>query len=252
MLTIKQYFKPLGLLLAGLIFGIVATLLFQRFSGPKQVVNVSGQGLVEATADKADINVSIQNTSTNQNQAEKDNKKEVQDLKSKLMKLGIPESRITVSNYNILPYSQSLAPGQPSPLFEVNSFTATSNLNITLDTLSGIDKIYALVNQSPNAKIGYTNYSLKSTVPYEAKAREKALQDVRNQVETIAKVNKLRVGKLVSISNTFTPVPIYKEAAAVPDRIQSSEAGTVGTTSISYGEKTIQITASYNAQYELY
>jgi uncharacterized protein YggE len=257
MFFLKKYSHIISFLLIGVILGVGGTLLVQYIKGPKQVVNVTGQGVVEAQADQATITITVQNTSWSQQQAEKDNKQETQDLKDALMKLGIPESRITVSNYASMPMipdqtipapiiDKNTAPVQLPLVGGINNFSASTNLTIVLDTLKGVDNIFTTVNLSPHAKITSTNYSLKSTTPYEAQAREKALQDARNQAESIAKINNLHVGKLLFVNNNSNPVPLYKEGMGGTAGQPSSPSG------ITYGEKTIEISASFNAQYELY
>lgn len=255
MLKAKNLLYTAGLFILGIIIGVGGTLLVQHIRGPKQTVTVTGQGVVEAPADQADINVTIQTTSWSQDQAQKDNKEEVQDLRDKLISLGIPESRIIQSSYNAIPLpmmvpDQAVPPGiingnMPLPLpGGSKDLNVSTSLSITLDNLQGIDRIFTAINASPDAKITNSYYSLKSTAPYEAQAREKALQDTRNQVESIARINNLHVGKLLWINNISNPIPMYKDAAGGVGR-------TSVTNSVSYGEKTINVTASFNAQYEL-
>lgn len=254
----KKVLYCIVVLVIGIIAGITGTLLAQKFTGPKQTVNITGQGVVEAPADQATISLTVQNSSWSQDQAEKDNKQEVQDLKDRLISLGIPQSRITESSYSTMPIPMMI-PGQPVPPTAINENifpvppisgnknpTAVTSLSITLDALAGIDKLFAVINTSPHAKITSTNYSLTTSATYEAKAREKAIQDARSQVEAIAKINNLHVGKLVSLTNIGSLVPMYKQA------MMGGAAQADSNTSVSYGEKTLTITASFNATYELY
>ncbi len=273
MLKRKRWLLTAGLFIAGILVGVGATLLTQYFKGPKQIVNVTGQGVIEALADQASINIEIQSSSWSQDQAEKDNKQEVQDLKDKLIGLGIPESRITQSSYSTTPLPMTVQPDQtnsplsmmapagqvipPSedinrntvpviiPPVSTKNPTVVTTLSITLDSIAGIDKIFSVINSSPDAKITSTNYSLKNSSTYETQAREKALQDARNQVESIARINNLHVGKLLFINNNSGPVPVYKEGSVSTNAQPSLNSG------VTYGEKTIEITASFNAQYEL-
>lgn len=253
----KVIYFILVFILGGII-GALVTLLVQKINGPKQTVNITGLGVIEAPADAAMIGFTIQNTSWSQDQAEKDNKKEVQTIKEKLTGLGIPESRITQSTYNIGPLPMLPVQGSPPTIINrdlpesmpfpisTKNLTATTNLAISVDTIKNIDSIFTVINESTNAKITSTDYTLKNTSPYEAKAREKALQDARSQVESIAKINKLQVGKLLSLTNTGTSGPVYKQA------MMGSSGQSNLNTSVSYGEKTINISATFNVTYELY
>lgn len=189
-----------------------------------------------------------------------DNKDEVQKLKDKLITLGIPESRITLwSNSQLMtsPNQPDLLIPPPSGIKGVipipiqiggnqNNPNVSTNLSIILDTISGIDKVFSTINESPNAKTTNTSYSLKNSTNYESQAREKALTDARNQAESIAKINHLHVGKLISLNNGYTATPMNKESM-----MGSGGRGVANNNTVSYGEKTIPITATYNIQYEL-
>lgn len=248
---------PFILLVIGLLTGTAGTLLVQKFIGPKQTINIVGQAEVDAPADQANIIVSITNTSWSREQATADNKDEVQKLKDKLIALGISESRMTLwSNFEmmvapnipslLIPPPSGIRGPIPAPIQiggDKNNPAASTNLSITLDNISGIDKVFATINESPDAKITNTSYTLKSSSGYESQAREKALTDARNQAESIAKINHLRVGKLISLNNGYTVSPLNKEVM-----MGSGGQSTSGNNTVSYGEKTIPITVSYNVQ----
>lgn len=248
----KDFWKSIIAGIAGIAIGIGATLGVQYFKGPKQTVNITGQGVIEAPADQATISVTVTNSSWSQDQAEKDNSKDVSILRDKLLALGIPESRITLSTGpQIVPMIEGQTiPAPPIPIKSPivgGSNNASTTMSIILDTISGIDKVYAAIGNSPNAKLTNTNYSLKSTAAYEEQARQKALEDVRKQVESIAKINHLHVGRLVTL-NSFNPGPMVGKAERMMGAAGSGGTGNNPT----YSEKTIEISASYNAQYELW
>lgn len=254
--------RPLFLVafcIIGILIGTGGTLLFQKIWGPKQTVNITGQGVVEAPTDQALITFTVTNRSWSQDQAQKDNQKEVQKIKSQLLELGIPDSRISVSSDAIVP--SAILPLRPVPLPDiqkpelqyqpsgtgvVDSLTASTSLTVTLDPINRIESVLAVINGNSNAKLVSTSYTLKNSAPFEAEARQKALTDARKQVETIASINKLHVGKLTNISNISGPMPLYKDGTMAP-------AGQSASSSlVSYGEKTVNISASYNVSYELY
>jgi len=253
-----DYKKIIICLVVGLIIGIGGTLFVQRLLGPKQTVNITGEGNIEVTADQATINITVTNSSWSQTQAEADNKKDTEELKSKLITLGIPESRITTSNNFIQPFTDTslpvpqIIPGSP-PLVgdfqkKTGNSSVTTNLIVTLDSIKGIDKVFAAINSVTTAKISNTDYSLKNPSSYQSQVREKAVLDARTQVESIAKINHLHVGKLLSINSGYSNQSIGLMKGASFD----SNSPSVANTNISYGEKTIPLTATYNVSYELY
>lgn len=256
MFNFRKLLPFLALVVIGIVVGIGGTLFTQYLRGPKQTVNIMGEGNMEVNADQVSLTATITNTSWSQSQAEVDNKKDAQELKDKLIALGIPESRITISSdwrmgfSDMMPVPQIYPPLPPlsgNGLKINNNQSATSNLNITLDTIKEIDKVFTAINEVPTAKINGTNYSLKNPSSYQSQVRQKALEDARKQVEVIANINHLHVGKLLSINNGYNPVPMMKGVAQMESGSASSS-----NTNVTYGEKTILLTATYNVSYELY
>ncbi len=257
--AVKRPLFFIAIAITGILIGIGGTLLFQKIWGPKQTVNITGHGVVEASSDQAFITFSVTNRSWSQDQAQKDNKLEVQKIKSQLLALGIPDSRISVSSDTIV--SPPVLPPEPFPLRDnqkpelqyqpsgtgvVDALTASTSLTVTLDPINRIESVLAVINGNSNTKLVSTSYTLKNSAPFEAQARQKALTDARKQVEAIASINKLHVGKLTNITNISNPMPIYKEGMMAPSGQSASSSF------VSYGEKTINISASYNVSYELY
>jgi len=190
-------------------------------------------------------------------------------MKSDLKKLGIPESRITISSYSQPVFNgaepmdnlvgsvdskmQIIRPTNSSP-------TVTTDLNLTIDPIKNIDKIFDLVSKNSNAQVTNTYYSLKDRKSWESKAKVEALKDIRSQVESIAKINHLKVGKLLNLDDGNTP-RVYpmdlKVMRGTSDGADSqsypvtSEA-TVPNSNNYYSEQSVKITSSYTATYELY
>lgn len=243
----KKIFSVLALLAIGVGIGIAGTKLVQRYQAPKQTVSVIGTGEIDATTDQATISIQIKSTSTTYEKAQEKNKKDVDNLKLELTKLGIPESRITTSSYsppiirNELPSSEDYIEG------------VTTNLTLILDPIKNIEKVYDVVSKNTSAQITDTYYSLKNRKTWESKAKEEALKDARDQVESIAKINRLRIRKLLTIedSNNPRPYPITLDAME-GQVIKEATKEETAVNNVYYSEQTVKITSSYTATYEIY
>ncbi|MFA6532375.1 MAG: SIMPL domain-containing protein [Patescibacteria group bacterium] len=269
----KKIFSVLALLILGAVIGITGLKLIQNFQEPKQTVSVVGTGEIDATTDQATITIQVKNTSTTYEKAQEENKIDVDKLKSDLIKLGIPESRITVSSYS-QPIFRNIQ-GQSSDVIQPEAKmmvypirpditpTVTTNLTLILDPIKNIEKIYDVVSKNSNSQVLNSYYSLKSQKTWEAKAKEEALKDTRNQVESIAKINHLKVGKLLSIedSNNPRPFPLPMEATSGGSPSMMKEAQLDSSSqevvqnqneNVYYSEQSVKINASYTAVYELY
>jgi len=266
-INFKKIFSVLLVLVIGVGIGVGTTKLIQRYQEPKQTVSVVGTGEVDATTDQANITIQIKTVSTTYEKAQLENKTDVDNLKSELTKLGIPESRITVSSYS-QPILSGLEPEfntieypelkmMPRPPVN-NSPTVTTDLNLVINPIKNIEKIFDLVSKNTNAQITNTYYSLKNRKTYESKAKEEAVKDARVQVESVAKINHLRVGKLVSLEDNNNPRPYMMELKTTDnssgnDITQSALAiQETDEANTFYSEQSVKITSSYTATYELY
>jgi uncharacterized protein YggE len=226
-INFKKIFLVLFILIIGAVIGVGTVETLESFKAPKQTVSVVGTGEVDAKVDQATITVQVTN------------KKDGQTLKDSLIKFGIPESRITQSSYEI----PLLIPRRPN---QVTNFSYT----VVLDSLKNIKEVFTLINANPNTSITNTYYSLNNRKAWETKAKEEALKDARAQVETIAKINHLKVGKLMKVEDGNNPRPypmdLKQMEASTQDVAQTTD------NNVSYSEQTEKIISSYTATYELY
>lgn len=241
-MNVKKVLTVVVLIFVGALIGIYSTLTYQKIKGPKQTITVVGTGEVDATTDQATISIQV----TNKDDADK--------LKTALLKLGIPESRITQnSSYPIVNDNEVLQPEimmypRPRP-------TTGIMFTLVLDNLKEIEKVFIVINDSPNTKITNTYYSLNNQKVWETKAKEMALQDARSQAESAAKINHLKVGKLVSLTEGYSPGPLYEPMMkndAEPGAANFGNDQSVEQTGVTYSEQTVKINAQYTVQYELY
>ena len=236
-----KIFRVILLLLVGAALGIGVLLAYQHFKAPKQTVSVVGTGEVNVVTDQATISIQVTN------------KKDAQTLKDSLIKLGIPESRITQSSYTGPIFQTDTSSPEmvlPQP---VPTGTVTINFTVVLDSLKNIEKVYSVINANPNTQITDTSYSLNNMKDWETKAKKAALNDARAQVESVAKINHLTVGKLISITDNSSQPTI--EPPTMLKAEGTTNSGTIGqgqSNGVYYNEQTVTITASYNAEYELY
>lgn len=238
-INFKKIFSVLLILAIGAGIGIGTVKTYENFKAPKQKVTVVGTGEVDATTDQATISIQVTN------------KKDALSLKDSLIKFGIPESRITQSSYNIDPVYQNDASAPELLMYPRPNPTTNINYTVVLNSIKNIKEVIAIINSNPNTQITDTFYSLNNRKMWESKAKEEAIKDARSQVESVAKINHLRVGKLVSLTDINSPGPM--PLSAVFKGEEPTNTGAVEQDQvIKYREQTEKITTSYNATYEVY
>lgn len=256
-----KIFKTFFFIVVFVLLGVFGTLTYQRFIGPKQTVTVTGSGEIDAPVNQATITVVVENTASSNALALVANQKDVATLKNALMNLGIPESRITQSSFQppifrYMPENGAVEGSDPKEMMRPDvilddALTITTNLTIILDSLKRIDDVYKTINNNPNTQITNTNYSLANQKDWETKAKEIALKDARNQAESIAKINRLKVGKLVSITDYGSPQQLMDQSVMFKGT-EPSIGSEIQINQVNYSEQTVKIYASYTAVYELY
>lgn len=248
--TLRRIMPSLFIFLMGVALGIGGILSYQSLKGTKQSVSVVGEGTVEAVADQVSISVQVSNTAATAELAMTETKKDVQTLKTKLKQLGVPDTQIEENSYESAtpPYPLQAQPMETVMRYPSKENTSYTQLTLNLSSIKNSDAVLSAINSVPHAKITNTYYSLKSSKKYDFGAREEALKDARLQVESIARINNLRVGKLISLTDSLrpNPMPLMRDEQVVStSSLSSSKTHT-------YEDKTIPVTASFRAVYELY
>lgn len=256
-LDLKKIFKVLFFVFVGIIIGVVSDKIVTRLQAPKQTVTVTGYGEVEATTDQANITVQIKTVASTYEVAKSENKADVEVMKKQLLTLGIPESRITINSYSqpmveiVRPETVDYIGRRPQETVP----TVTTDLNITIDPIKNIDKLFDLVAKNPKVQVTNTYYSLKDRKTWESKAKEEALKDIRTQIESVAKINHLRVGKLRTLIDSENPRPYPMAIKAMSNdqaELTAQQDKSLDNRGPFYSEQTVKITSSYTATYELY
>ncbi len=253
----KKIVRVFLLLTAGAAVGISILLVVQRSKTPKQIVTVTGTAELDAETDQATINIQVKATGLTLAAAETANKNDVASLKKILAELGIPESRINMSSYT-QSYREGMAIPDVRPQPVSTAPTAITNLNVILTPITDIEGVLESISANPNTQITNTYYSLNNRKGWESKAKEAALEDARTQIESVAKINGLRVGKLTSLQDMNDPqnypMPVYERKTMSPGSTSIDEPIDTGVMEDNayYGEQTVKITAAFKARYELY
>lgn len=251
----KSVTIPFVMLLIGLFIGYF--ILHQQGKTIKQIntITVIGNGSIEVPPNEIIVYPLIEISSPIEEKAVNDNKKITKQLKDDLLKLGILNESITVSTYVNKPYDYPKPTGgsisdlniSSMPATQTTTFTSVTNFTITLP-FSMAEKFITFRENysSENIDWGALNYSAKNNSQYENRAREQALIDGKNQAEKIAKINNAKIGKIISVKDLKNPTS--------PTGTQTYPGSYYPPQSkifAQYGEKNVQITASYEIQYEL-
>ncbi len=212
----KQYIQPL-IFIIGLIGGL-ALLSILNIAYPIRVttssvsseLSVVGEGKVEATPDVAFINTGISVSSANtaqdaQNQMNKVNNAIIDSLK----RLGIEKEHIQTSDYSVYPIYDYESGGN-----EITGYTGNATVRIKTNDIEQVSDIIQAATEAGANQINGTSFSVEDPAKYREEARQKAIDNAKEQAQSLANELGIKLGKVTNIveSSTRGGSPIYPMA----------------------------------------
>jgi len=213
----KRLATPIALLLAGAMAfsacsGATQTAAQSGSQGIVRTVTVVGQGKASGTPDVAHINIGVDTSAASAQEAVEASKTKMSALLAKIKALGIAEKDIQTSNFSIFAENRSQVYGT-EPKVGAGDVVVYRVSNQVRVTVRDVAKLGDILDQAVSA--GANNvygvyFSVEDTTALEAQAREKAVADAKNRAETLAKLNGVSVGQVVTISEVIGgATPVY-------------------------------------------
>ncbi|TSC90758.1 MAG: hypothetical protein G01um10142_249 [Parcubacteria group bacterium Gr01-1014_2] len=219
----KNYF---GLVKAFLLFLFIIAVFwyvsaYSRSVVPERTFTVSGEGKVVAVPDIAQLSIGVLTEGgKNLTDLQKQNTEKINRIISYLKEQGIDEKDIKTEYYSISPryqttpcplylptYPEIIRPCPPSST-EIIGYSISQNLSIKVRDLSKAgDTLAGAVERGANTVYG-PNFTIDDPISLQNQAREEAIKQAREKAKSMAKAGGFRVGKLVSIQEGFSGLPI--------------------------------------------
>jgi uncharacterized protein len=189
-------------------------------------ITVVGNGEVKSKPDIATVNLGVEVTAPTVNEAMIEANARMKTILAAMKSLGIADKDVQTSNFSIsferqnptVPLASETTSGAttggaqaPAGFYRVNNM-----IQVTIRDLDKVgDVLDAAVEAGANNVWG-VSFGLDNTDALEVQAREKAVEDARARAESLAKLNGVAVGDVLSISEVIggSPSPMYAEAAS--------------------------------------
>lgn len=172
---------------------------------------VVGEGKVDVVPDTiyVDLGISVTNVSTAESaQAKIDevNNKIIESLKT----LGVEKKNIQTSNYNITPAYNYL----PEKENKITGYSGTATVNVKLTDAKLATQVISKATEAGANQVTGTRFVVDSPEKYREEARNKAIENAREQAAKLSKELGISLGKIVNIveSNGNQPYPVYEKA----------------------------------------
>lgn len=192
------------------IFGPIPFSVSSVVTTKSETFNVSGEGKVSVVPDIAVVNVGVQTQGASVKALKDSLNTNINKVIDAVKKLGIKDSDIQTSNYNINPNFDSTLKG----------YTATTNLTIKVREIDKANSIVDSAVASGANQIGGVSFDVDDRTKAENEARQKAVSDAKAKAESAAKIAGFKLGRIINYSENFGggPIPVPLRA-----QIESSD-----------------------------
>jgi uncharacterized protein len=193
---------------------------------PSRSITVVGQGEVKAKPDIATVNLGVEVTAPTVSEAMTQANAQMKTILAAMKSLGIADKDVQTSNFSInfertnptAPLASEMTSGAKTegPQTPAGFYRVNNMIQVTIRDLDKVgDVLDAAVEAGANNVWG-VSFGLDDTDALEVQAREKAVADARARAESLAKLNNVSIGDVLSISEVIggSPSPVYAEAAS--------------------------------------
>ena len=177
-------------------------------------ITVVGTGKVTGKPDIARVTVGIETQAPLLQKAVDDNKAKMNGLLDTLKQLGLADKDIRTSNYSV--YTERVSPPASGAEVSANQmiYHVTNQVDVTVRDVNQIGDVLDKSVAAGANNIYGVNFSVEDTAKLEADARAKAVADAKARAESLAQLNGLQLGEVLTVSEVVGgAVPLYREAA---------------------------------------
>jgi uncharacterized protein YggE len=189
-----------------------------------RTINVNGTGIVYGSPDIATADIAVVTRNADVKTASDENTRQMTAVLAALRALGVADTDIRTSNYNIVIEEQRDPEGN---LTGTREYVITNTVAVTFRNLSVVGEgLEAAIAAGAN-QVSNINFSLEDTSALSADARAKAMSDALSRAEQLAGAAGVEIDRPYSISESFSFIPVARNldfgvggaaevAAAVP------------------------------------
>lgn len=190
-------------------------------------VQTSGEAVVTATPDRAQIDVGVVTQADTSQAAVAQNAQKLEATLERLRQLLGANTDIKTVSYTLNPnYRYPKEGGEPT----ITGYTATNIVRVTLDDLTQVGKAIDAATQAGANRIQSLRFTLKDERTVQAQALREAALNARRKAEALASALDLRIVRVLSVvesSPVVTPVRDVAFARAEAASVTPIEPGTI-------------------------
>lgn len=249
----KKMYKQFALSLLGILSAFVIILGAAKLFGPlplsisqtttnkQNTFDVSGDGEVTTTPDKAVISVGISTSENTVTLAQDKGNKVIALMTSDLKKLGINAGDLKTSNYNLYPNYDYRSGSQ-----KIIGYNLSVNLEVTIKDFNKINDVIDTATKDGANQVGGVTFALSDDKrrQIEDEARTLAINRAKDKANSLARIAGIRLGKIINVTeNTnqrIMPIPMMAKTLDASQAVGAPTEISTGSTTLS-----MSVTLSY-------
>lgn len=217
-------------MLLGAALGAVAQEATPTPERPAATVSVNGHGAVTIAPDTASVVIGVTIIEPTLSAAQEKATTQMTAVIEALKAAGIEDKDIQTVSYSVNIIQDYDERGYPA---NIRGFQVANQVNVTVRDLTQLGSILDTVVAAGANTIYGINFFVADPSEAASQARALAVQDARTKAEELAAAAGVKVGRLLSISETYAPPPAPVGYGAVPEAARATvpiEAGTLVVT----------------------
>jgi len=200
-----------------------------------RTITITGEGKVTAIPDIAMLNLGMENTSMDIQEAQKKNTGTMNSLLNQLTALNIAKEDIQTTNYNIYPQYDWVEGRQI-----LRGYTVSQNVAVKIRDTERVDEVLKIVGDLKLNQVGGLTFDVDQPETYRQQARELALKNAKEKAEALTSIMGVKLGKVISFNESGAPT--YYDTYYKSEAIGLGGGGTAP--SVSAGSQEIIVNAS--------
>lgn len=204
-------------------------------------LNVTGSAVVTGSPDIAYITLGVETKDQSAETASQDNANRMAAVMAALKKMGLKDSDISTSGYNIYSYQQQIDRTLPTEQM-VTVYTVQNRINITTKQLDQVGKIIDAAVKAGANQVQGINFDIEDKQELQLLALENATKQAKIKADAMAKAAGVTLGGLTTIQEEYATYAPMNEAMTL--RAASFKAA---DTAITPGD--VEISARVNAEF---
>lgn len=209
----------------------LATSTASSATPPNRTITVVGTGKAAGTPDVAQVTIGIETRNESVQKAAEENNATMSALLEAVKELGIEDKDIQTSNYSV--YADRRPAPVTSPRVENEAvqeeqveYVVSNQVRVTVRDLEQLGDLLDKAMEAGANSIYGINFTVDDPSALQAEARANAVADARARAESLAELNGVQVGDVLSISEVIGgPVPVMEAARAFAATAAPIEVG---------------------------